>query len=147
MMSIPEMEAMMSMMTSTMMSTMMSFHLANLVNLLVAAAIAFLVGGIWYGPLFGKAWWAEQPHRKGSKFKGSSWGMVVQALHVIAVGVVVFALAHYTTAWCAFVMLGIMTSLGMISGGIFLGQSRNLVLITVGQHLLTLAIFALATTL
>ena len=139
MMSIPEMEAMMS--------AMMPFHLTNFINLLVAAALAFLVGGIWYGPLFGKAWWAEQSHRKSSKFKGSSSGMIVQALHLIAVGVVVFALAHYATAWCAFVMLGVMTSLGMISGGIFLGQSRNLVLLNIGQHLLTLAIFAVASTL
>ena len=35
----------------------------------------------------------------------------------------------------------------MISGGIFLGQSRNLVLLNIGQHLLTLAIFAVASTL
>ena len=142
MMSIPEMEAMMA----TMIPTMMPFHLTNIVTLLVAVALAFLIGGIWYGPLFGKAWWAEQPHRKGSQFKGSPLGMAVQVLHLIAVGIVVFALAHYTSAWCAFVMLGIMTSLGMISGSIFLGQSRNLVLINLGQHLLTLAVFALATT-
>ena len=142
MMSIPEMEAMMA----TMIPTMMPFHLTNIATLLVAVALAFLIGGIWYGPLFGKAWWAEQPHRKSSQFKGSPLGMAVQVLHLIAVGIVVFALAHYTSAWCAFVMLGIMTSLGMISGSIFLGQSRNLVLINLGQHLLTLAVFALATT-
>jgi hypothetical protein len=37
------------------------FYMAN-VNLLaifVAAAAGFLVGGIWYGPLMGKAWMAE----------------------------------------------------------------------------------------
>ena len=32
---------------------------ANLLAILVAAAAGFLVGGIWYGPLFGKAWAAE----------------------------------------------------------------------------------------
>lgn len=33
---------------------------ANLLAILVAAAAGFLVGGIWYGPLFGKAWMAER---------------------------------------------------------------------------------------
>ena len=32
---------------------------ANLLAILIAAAAGFLVGGIWYGPLFGKAWMAE----------------------------------------------------------------------------------------
>ena len=29
---------------------------ANLLAILVAAAAGFLIGGVWYGPLFGKAW-------------------------------------------------------------------------------------------
>jgi hypothetical protein len=32
---------------------------ANLLAILVAAAAGFLVGGIWYGPLFGNAWMNE----------------------------------------------------------------------------------------
>lgn len=32
---------------------------ANLLAILVAAAAGFLVGGVWYGPLFGKAWMQE----------------------------------------------------------------------------------------
>jgi hypothetical protein len=32
---------------------------ANLLAILIAAAAGFLVGGIWYGPLFGKAWMNE----------------------------------------------------------------------------------------
>ncbi len=32
---------------------------ANLLAIIVAAAAGFLVGGIWYGPLFGKAWQHE----------------------------------------------------------------------------------------
>ncbi len=32
---------------------------ANLLAILVAAVSGFLVGGIWYGPLFGKAWQRE----------------------------------------------------------------------------------------
>lgn len=33
---------------------------ANLLAILVAAAAGFLVGGVWYGPLLGKAWMAER---------------------------------------------------------------------------------------
>ena len=32
---------------------------ANLLAIMVAAATGFLIGGLWYGPLFGKAWMAE----------------------------------------------------------------------------------------
>lgn len=32
---------------------------ANLLAILIAAATGFLIGGVWYGPLFGKAWMAE----------------------------------------------------------------------------------------
>ena len=32
---------------------------ANLLAILAAAATGFLIGGLWYGPLFGKAWMAE----------------------------------------------------------------------------------------
>lgn len=31
----------------------------NLLAILVAAVSGFMVGGIWYGPLFGKAWMGE----------------------------------------------------------------------------------------
>ena len=139
------------MMMPEQMEMMMSLHLTNFLILLAAVALAFVVGGLWYGPLFGKTWWAEQPHRKSSKSKGATkgatWGLIIQALHLIAVGFVVFALAHFTTAWCAFVMLGLMTTLGMISAGIWLGHSRKLVLLHIGQHLITLVIFAVASML
>ena len=32
---------------------------ANLLAILVAAVTGFLIGGLWYGPLFGKKWMAE----------------------------------------------------------------------------------------
>jgi hypothetical protein len=32
---------------------------ANLLAILIAAACGFLVGGVWYGPLFGKTWQRE----------------------------------------------------------------------------------------
>lgn len=36
----------------------MDFSTVNLIAALVAAAAAFVLGGLWYGPLFGKRWQA-----------------------------------------------------------------------------------------
>ena len=36
-----------------------SFSSINWLSVLVAAISAFLIGGIWYGPLFGRAWMTE----------------------------------------------------------------------------------------
>ena len=36
-----------------------AFTQINWLSVLVAAISSFLVGGIWYGPLFGKAWMVE----------------------------------------------------------------------------------------
>ena len=32
---------------------------ANLLAILIAAVAGFMVGGLWYGPLFGKTWQRE----------------------------------------------------------------------------------------
>ncbi|MEO9485071.1 MAG: DUF1761 domain-containing protein [Ekhidna sp.] len=37
----------------------MDFASINWLAVLVAAVSAFVVGGLWYGPIFGKAWMAE----------------------------------------------------------------------------------------
>lgn len=36
-----------------------AFSNLNLFAIVAAAVAAFVVGGVWYGPLFGKAWMAE----------------------------------------------------------------------------------------
>ena len=36
-----------------------SFGTINWLSVIVAAVSAFLVGGVWYGPLFGRAWMRE----------------------------------------------------------------------------------------
>ena len=36
-----------------------AFSNLNWIAIIVTAISAFVVGGIWYGPLFGKAWMAE----------------------------------------------------------------------------------------
>ena len=36
-----------------------AFSHINWLSVIVAAASSFVVGGVWYGPLFGRAWMAE----------------------------------------------------------------------------------------
>ena len=43
----------------------------NMLAILVAAASGFLVGGLWYGPLFGKAWMAEHGYSEEDLRKGN----------------------------------------------------------------------------
>lgn len=43
----------------------------NMLAILVAAASGFMVGGLWYGPLFGKAWMAENGFNEEELAKGN----------------------------------------------------------------------------
>ena len=137
------------------MMPMMTMTLTNCLTLLIAVAVAFLIGWLWYGPLFGKAWFKAQPHRKAGEMKNAMFGMIVQVLHLLVMACVVFVLVQgmvadlgaVNAAVTAFLLLGVMTGLGMVSGGIFMGHTRTLILINVGCQLLTLAIFATATIL
>lgn len=44
---------------------------ANLLAILIAAAAGFLVGGLWYGPLFGKPWMQEHGFTEGELRSGN----------------------------------------------------------------------------
>lgn len=43
----------------------------NMLAVLIAAISGFMVGGLWYGPLFGKAWMAEHGHTEETFAKGN----------------------------------------------------------------------------
>ena len=124
----------------------------SLIILLIATTLAFLSGWLWYGPLFGKVWRKAQPHRKARDMKNAPLGMLVQILHLLATAIVIFAIIQGTAiaisainaAVIGFLMLATMTGLGMLSGGIFLGHKRNLILINIGYQMLVLAILAVA---
>jgi Protein of unknown function (DUF1761) len=44
---------------------------ANLLAIFIAALCGFLVGGLWYGPLFGKGWMAENGFTEEELRKGN----------------------------------------------------------------------------
>lgn len=47
----------------------------NLIAVLVAGVSSFVIGGLWYGPIFGKAWMLENGYREEDLAKRKS-GMV-----------------------------------------------------------------------
>lgn len=70
---------------------------ANLLAILVAAAAGFLVGGVWYGPLFGKAWMharglTEEELRGGNMLKIYGLTFAFSVLSAVFLG---HLLAHF----------------------------------------------------
>ena len=70
---------------------------ANLLAILVAAAAGFLIGGVWYGPLFGKAWMqarglTEEELRGGNMLKIYGLTFAFSVLSAVFLG---HLLAHF----------------------------------------------------
>ena len=89
---------------------------ANLLTILVAASTGFLVGGLWYGPLFGKAWMAEHRFteaqlRSGNMLKIYGLTFAFSVLSAIFLG---HLLAFFDTNARSTLMISIGISLGYI---------------------------------
>ena len=89
---------------------------ANLLTILVAASTGFLVGGLWYGPLFGKAWmeehgFTEAQLRSGNMLKIYGLTFAFSVLLAIFLG---HLLAFFDTNARSTLMISIGISLGYI---------------------------------
>ncbi len=89
---------------------------ANLLAILVAAATGFLIGGLWYGPLFGKAWMAEhgfteEQLRNGNMLKICGLTFAFSVLSAVFLG---HLLAFFDTNTRSTLMISIGISLGYI---------------------------------
>ena len=89
---------------------------ANLLTILVAASTGFLIGGLWYGPLFGKAWMAENGFteaqlRSGNMLKIYGLTFAFSMLSAIFLG---HLLAFFDTNARSTLMISIGISLGYI---------------------------------
>ena len=89
---------------------------ANLLTILVAASTGFLVGGLWYGPLFGKAWMEEHgcteaQLRSGNMLKIYGLTFAFSVLSAIFLG---HLLAFFDTNARSTLMISIGISLGYI---------------------------------
>jgi hypothetical protein len=89
---------------------------ANLLAILMAASTGFLIGGLWYGPLFGKAWMAEhgfteEQLRGGNMLKIYGLTFAFSVLSAVFLG---HLLAFFDTNPRSTLMISIGISLGYI---------------------------------
>ena len=89
---------------------------ANLLAILVAAATGFLIGGLWYGPFFGKAWMAEHGFTE-VQLRGSNMLKIYGLTFAFSVLSAVFLghlLAFFDTNARSTLMISVGISLGYI---------------------------------
>jgi hypothetical protein len=117
--------------------------------ILVAAVSAFVLGGIWYGPLFKNAWCREagiDPNAAPKSHPAKVFGIAFVASLIAAYGfAMLLHLMHAQTLW-ATVHTGVMVGFFYVamSFGInyaFAGRSLKLWLIDAGYHILQFALY------
>lgn len=89
---------------------------ANLLAILVAAACGFLVGGVWYGPLFGKAWQREiglsdDDLKSANMLKIYGIALLFNVLSAVFLG---HLLSHFDTDFYRTMMISVGIALGFI---------------------------------
>jgi Protein of unknown function (DUF1761) len=93
---------------------------ANLLAILVAAACGFLVGGVWYGPLFSKAWMAEHGFKE-EDLKDANMLKIYGTTFLFSILSAVFLghlLAHFDTDFTRTMMLSVGIAIGFIAPAI-----------------------------
>ncbi len=119
----------------------------NLWAVLVAAVSSFLLGGLWYGPLFGKAWNAAagmDPQKQGHPAKIFGGAFVFSLL---AAAVFAWFLGPQPPLSFA-VCRGVLVGFGLVAAGfginyLFAQRGLRLWLIDGGYHTVQFALFGL----
>lgn len=107
-----------------------TFSNINWLSVIVAAVSTFLVGGIWYGPLFGKAWMklfnkSEDDLKKRSVPKTFGWSLLLA--FIAALNLEMFLGPEMTVGTGAFV--GFLTGFGWVAtflGILYLFEMQSL---------------------
>jgi ABC-type transport system involved in cytochrome c biogenesis permease component len=117
-------------------------------GILVATVAAMVIGGLWYGPLFGKQWMGyigKTPEQL--KAQGPGLGYVAALLSSLLTAIV----STYVTQWAtadgflegvavgAIIWLGY-TIGGVVVGGVFEGRPWGLIMLNSGNALVTIAL-------
>lgn len=118
----------------------------NWLAILGATISAFIIGGLWYGPLFGKAWmkagaFTEQ-HLQSRKM-GMVFGVAIILMLIAAINLEMFIGPEGTLSFGLFA--GFMTGLGWVAtflGIVYLFEKRpmSLFLINAGYCVVTLTV-------
>ncbi|MFN3842845.1 MAG: DUF1761 domain-containing protein [Rehaibacterium terrae] len=115
----------------------------NVWAVLVAAVSAFLLGGLWYGPLFGKAWIRESgaDPQKGHPGKVFGGAFVLSLIAAYAFAMFLGKLPLAEAAFYGFVagLCWVATSFGI--NYLFAQRSLKLFLIDGGYHTLQFTLY------
>ncbi len=89
---------------------------ANLLAILIAAASGFMVGGLWYGPLFGKAWQAaiglsDEEIQSGNMLKTFGLTFAFNVLSAVFLG---HLLAYFDPEFTQTMMISVGIAIGFI---------------------------------
>lgn len=93
---------------------------ANLLSILIAAVAGFMVGGLWYGPLFGKTWQREiglsdNDIKSGNMAKIFGITFLFSVLSAVFLG---HLLSHFDTDFYRTMMISTGIALGFVAPAI-----------------------------
>lgn len=115
--------------------------------IIVAAIVKFIIGGVWYMPLFGKRWRALQGVPEGAPTTGLATAMVVQVIgDLIMAYVLARFVGHYgATSLFDGILIGFMAWLGFVAtimvGSIFYEKKpAELIAINAGYQLVGIVV-------
>lgn len=120
----------------------------NHLAVIAAALSAFVLGGVWYGPLFGKAWMAENgftPETLGKANQAKVFGLAFVWTLVMAYNLAAFVGDPAITAGKA-TLYGALTGGGWIAMGLFvvgLFERRSARLMAINGAYMTVALTAM----
>jgi hypothetical protein len=72
----------------------------NWIAIIVSVVVSWLIGGLWYGPLFNKAWAKEMGFTADMKPTGAELGKVM-ALNIFGTFLMALVLGHEVLIWRA----------------------------------------------
>jgi large-conductance mechanosensitive channel len=128
----------------------------NWIAIILAAVSTMIVGSIWYGPLFGKAWTKLAKVKKDSDFGGMKavimyggafLGSLITAI-VLALAIFIFHDFKQGNLLVDALMTGLLLWLGFTATRIhmhdsFEGRRKKLTLLSISNELVTIEVMAL----
>ncbi|MEN8832775.1 MAG: DUF1761 domain-containing protein [Pacificibacter sp.] len=103
----------------------------NILAVIVGAIVAFLVGWIWYGPLFGKKWAEGSGVELGSASSMPIFAMVAQFVALLTLSIVVGITATTSALFTALFAI-LAAALFVTSAGAFVKKSNEAIAIDFG---------------
>ncbi len=119
---------------------MLDFSGLNWLAILAATVAGFLIGGVWYGPLFGKAW-LRAIGKTEEELGGAAGPMILSFFTAAATSIVLAGILNIMAApdLVDGIVLGLLVGVGFIAAGMasdyaFCGWPRPLFFIQAGYR-------------